>query len=72
MKRLHRQCRRVVFRQLKAAEGKIQAPVRGTVTEIMITTGDFSSDQTAIRMADASGESCLTVSVSARFAASMF
>ena len=49
--------------ELKAAEGKIQAPVRGTVTEIMITTGDFTSDQTAIRMADASGESCLTVSV---------
>jgi len=49
--------------ELQAAEGKIKAPVRGAVTEIMIAVGDFTSDGTAIRMADASGESYLTVSV---------
>lgn len=49
--------------ELEASEGKIKAPVRGTVTEILIAAGDFTSDGTAIRMADASGESCLSVSV---------
>lgn len=49
--------------ELEASEGKIKAPVRGIVTQILLTTGDFTSDGTAIRMADASGESCLTVSV---------
>lgn len=49
--------------ELQAAEGKIKAPVRGIVTKIMITVGDFTSEGTAVRMADVSGESYLTVAV---------
>ena len=49
--------------ELQAAEGKIKAPVRGVVTEILITVGDFTSEGTAVRMADVSGESYLTVTV---------
>ena len=39
---------------LKEAEGKITAPVRGMVTQIAITTGDFTTNGTAIRIADTS------------------
>lgn len=48
---------------LQEAEGKITAPVQGIVTEISITTGDFTSDGTAVRLADTSKGSRLVVSV---------
>lgn len=48
---------------LQEAEGKITAPVKGVVTQISITTGDFTSDGTAIRLADTSKGSRLVVSV---------
>ncbi len=40
--------------RLKEAEGKVTAPVRGLVTQIAVTTGDFTSEGTAIRLADTS------------------
>lgn len=40
--------------RLKEAEGKVKAPVRGMVTNITITTGDFTTEGTAIRLADTS------------------
>lgn len=48
---------------LKKAEGKITAPVRGVVTQIAVTTGDFTTDGTALRLADTSQGSRLRVSV---------
>lgn len=48
---------------LQETKGEITAPVNGVVTQICITTGDFTSDGTAIRMADTSGGSRLVVSV---------
>ncbi|MCI9136062.1 MAG: HlyD family efflux transporter periplasmic adaptor subunit [Lachnospiraceae bacterium] len=48
---------------LKEAEGKITAPVRGVVTQIAVTTGDFTTDGTALRLADTSQGSRLRVSV---------
>ena len=51
------------FKSLQDAEGKITAPVKGTIMQISITTGDFTTEGTAIRMADTSGGSRLVVSV---------
>lgn len=48
---------------LKEAEGKITAPVRGVVTQIAVTTGDFTTDGTAMRLADTSQGNRLVVSV---------
>ena len=48
---------------LKKAEGKITAPVRGMVTQIAITTGDFTTNGTAIRLADTSEGSRLVAAV---------
>lgn len=48
---------------LRAAEGQIRAPVRGIVTEILVAAGEFTSDGTAVRMAEASGKGSLIVSV---------
>ena len=48
---------------LRAAEGQIRAPVRGTVTEILVAAGEFTSDGTAVRMAEASSKGSLIVSV---------
>ncbi len=48
---------------LKEAEGKITAPVRGMVTQIAITTGDFTTNGTAIRLADTSEGSRLVATV---------
>lgn len=48
---------------LRAAEGQIRAPVRGIVTEILVAAGEFTSDGTAVRMAEASSKGSLIVSV---------
>lgn len=48
---------------LKEAEGKITAPVQGMVTQIAITTGDFTTNGTAVRLADTSGGSRLVATV---------
>lgn len=48
---------------LKEAEGKITAPVRGMVTQISITTGDFTTNGTAIRIADTSEGSRLVATI---------
>lgn len=48
---------------LKEAEGKITAPVRGMVTQIAITTGDFTTNGTAIRIADTSEGSRLVATI---------
>ena len=40
--------------KLKDAEGKVLSPVRGMVTQIAVTTGDFTSEGTAMRLADTS------------------
>lgn len=48
---------------LKDAEGKITAPVRGVVTKIAITVGDFSTDGTAMRLSDTSKGSRLVATV---------
>lgn len=48
---------------LKEAEGKILAPVRGVVTQIAITTGDFTTEGTAIRLSDTSQGNRLVASV---------
>lgn len=48
---------------LREAEGKITAPVRGMVTQIAITTGDFTTNGTAIRLADTSEGSRLVATV---------
>lgn len=39
---------------LKEAGGKVLAPARGMVTQIAVTTGDFTTDGTAMRLADTS------------------
>lgn len=49
--------------ELKEAKGKVTAPVRGMVTKVEITTGDFTSDGTAIRLADTSKGGRLVVPV---------
>lgn len=51
------------LQDLQAAEGKVTAPVKGVVTQVAITTGDFTSDGTAVRLADTSKGSRLVVSV---------
>ncbi len=48
---------------LKEAEGKILAPVRGVVTQIAVTTGDFTTEGTAMRLSDTSQGSRLVASV---------
>lgn len=48
---------------LQEAEGKITAPVRGMITNISIVTGDFTTEGTAMRLADTSKGGRLTVSV---------
>lgn len=48
---------------LKEAEGKITAPVRGMVTQIAITTGDFTTNGTAMRIADTSEGSRLVATI---------
>lgn len=48
---------------LQEAEGKITAPVRGMITDISIVTGDFTTEGTAMRLADTSQGGRLTVSV---------
>lgn len=48
---------------LKEVEGKITAPCQGVITNISITTGDFTTEGTAMRLADTSQGSRLTVSV---------
>ena len=50
--------------RLKEAEGKVTAPVRGMVTNISITTGDFTTEGTAVRLADTSKGCRITASVS--------
>ncbi|MEY8391239.1 HlyD family efflux transporter periplasmic adaptor subunit [Lachnospiraceae bacterium] len=50
--------------RLKEAEGKVPAPVRGMVTNIAITTGEFTSEGTAILLADTSKGCRITASVS--------
>lgn len=40
--------------KLKEAEGKVVSPVQGLVTQIAVTTGDFTSEGTAVRLADTS------------------
>ena len=51
------------LQDLKHAEGKITAPVQGVVTNIAITTGEFTTEGTAMRLADASQGSRLVASV---------
>lgn len=48
---------------LKEAEGKILSPVRGVVTQIAITTGDFTTEGTAMRLSDTSQGSRLVAAV---------
>lgn len=48
---------------LKETEGKITAPVQGIVTQIAITTGDFTTEGTAMRLADISQGNRLTATV---------
>lgn len=48
---------------LQEAEGKITAPVRGMITNISIVTGDFTTEGTAMRLADTSKGGRLTVTV---------
>ena len=50
--------------RLKEAEGKVGAPVRGMVTNIAITTGDFTTEGTAVRLADTSKGCRIIASVS--------
>lgn len=51
------------LQDLKNAEGRITAPVQGVVTNIAITTGDFTTEGTAVRLADTSQGSRLRASV---------
>lgn len=51
------------LQNLKHAEGKITAPVQGVVTNISIITGDFTTEGTAMRLADTSQGSRLVASV---------
>ncbi|MCI8484200.1 MAG: biotin/lipoyl-binding protein [Lachnospiraceae bacterium] len=51
------------LQSLKKIEGKITAPVQGIVTQIAITTGDFTTEGTAIRLADTSQGNRLTAVV---------
>lgn len=48
---------------LKEAEGKVTAPVNGVVTKIAVTTGEFTTEGTAMMVADTSQGSRLVVSV---------
>ncbi len=48
---------------LKEGEGKVFAPVRGVVIQIAITTGDFTTEGTAIRLSDTSQGNRLVASV---------
>ena len=48
---------------LQKAEGKITAPVQGVVTNIAVTTGEFTTEGTAMRLADTSQGSRLVASV---------
>ncbi len=50
--------------KLKEAEGTVTAPVGGMVTNIAITTGDFTTEGTAIRLADTSKGCRITASIS--------
>lgn len=51
------------LQSLKETEGKILAPVRGVVTQIAVTTGDFTTEGTAMRLSDTSQGSRLVASV---------
>ncbi len=48
---------------LKEAGGKVLAPAKGVITQIAITTGEFTTDGTAMLLADASKGNRLVASV---------
>lgn len=49
---------------LQEEGGKVTAPVSGMVTEIAVTTGDFTTEGTAVRLADTSQGNRLVATVS--------
>ena len=51
------------LQDLQKAEGKITAPVGGLVTQIAVTTGDFTTEGTAVRLADTSQRNRLVASI---------
>lgn len=53
---------------LKAAGGEVKSTVNGIVKQVLVTTGDFTSDGAAIRLADTSEGGRLTVSVGKQYA----
>lgn len=53
---------------LKNADGMVKAAADGVVTQILVTTGDLTSDGAAMRLADASEGNRLTVSVEKKYA----
>lgn len=48
---------------IQAAEGEIKSTVDGIVTQVVVTTGDLTSDGAAIRLADTSEGGRITVSI---------
>ncbi len=52
------------LQSLQKDGGKVAAPVAGMVTQIAVTTGDFTTEGTAVRLADTSKGNRLVASVS--------
>lgn len=53
---------------LKDAGGEVKATVNGIVKQVLVTTGDLTSDGAAVRLADTSEGGRLTVSVEKQYA----
>ena len=51
------------LQDLQKAGGKVTAPVGGLVTQIAVTTGDFTTEGTAVRLADTSQGNRLVASI---------
>ena len=51
------------LQDLQKAGGKVMAPVGGMVTQIAVTTGDFTTEGTAVRLADTSQGNRLVATV---------
>lgn len=51
------------LKALQETEGKVTAPVSGVVTQVAVTTGDFTTEGTAIRLSDTSQGSQLVVPI---------
>lgn len=49
--------------ELREAKGEVRATVGGMVTQIIVTTGDLTSDGAAVRLADTSQGGRITISV---------